>query len=213
MAFVVDEAIERYAEEHTTAPADFMVALAEETRRTLSAPQMLTGTIEGRFLELLVFAGGARRILELGTYSGYSALAMAAAIPAGGRIDTCELSEEHARFARRHIEASPHADRITIHVGPALEAVAGLAGPWDLVFIDADKPNYRAYYEAVLPKLAERGLVVVDNTLWSGRVVDESDDSEYTTAIRAFNDHVAADERAVAVMLTVRDGMTLIRRT
>jgi caffeoyl-CoA O-methyltransferase len=212
MAFIVRDEIERYAEEHTTPPTELLTALAEETRTSLRAPQMLTGTIEGRFLEMLVWASGARRVLELGTYSGYSALSMAAALPEGGRIDTCEIDEEHAAVARRYIAQSPYADRITVHLGPALESIERLEGDFDLVFIDADKENYVSYYEAVLPRLAERGLIAADNTLWSGHVLDESDVSEGTRAIKAFNEHVRADPRVVAVVLTVRDGVTLIRR-
>ena len=212
MAFIVREEIERYAEEHTTPPTEVLARLAEETRATLQAPQMLTGTIEGRFLEFLVFASGARRVLELGTYSGYSSISMAAGLPADGRIDTCEVDERHAAVARRYIEDAGLSDRITVHLGPALETIERLGGPFDLVFVDADKVNYLNYYEAVLPKLSERGLIAADNTLWSGRVLDESDDSEGTRAIVAFNEHVRADERIVSVQLTVRDGVTLIRR-
>jgi caffeoyl-CoA O-methyltransferase len=209
---IVPEPIERYSEKHTTEPEPLLAELARETRETLESPQMLTGIIEGRFLELLVYASGANRVLELGTYSGYSALSMAAGLPPGGRIDTCELDENRAAVARRYIEQSPHADRIEIHLGPALETIGRLEGEFDFVFIDADKPNYVNYYEAVVPRLAAGGLIAADNTLWSGRVLDESDDSEGTLAIRAFNEHVLADERVVSVMLTVRDGITLIRR-
>jgi caffeoyl-CoA O-methyltransferase len=208
---IVEPAVERYVDEHTTPPAPFMAALAQETRARLAVPQMLTGTVEGRLLEMLVFALEPRLVLEVGTYSGYSALAMAASLPEGGRVVTCEISQEHADFAQRHIEASPYADRVEVRRGPALETMDGLAGPFDLVFIDADKENYVNYYEAALPKLAERGLIVADNTLWSGRVI-EGDQSESTRGIRAFNEHVRADERVVSVMLSVRDGITLIRR-
>jgi predicted O-methyltransferase YrrM len=208
---IVPEQIERYAEEHTTPPAPLLAELAAETQETLSSPQMLTGPIEGRFLQQLVFASGARRVLELGTYSGYSALSMAEGLPADGRIDTCEVEERHAEVARRYIARSAYADRITVHLGPALETIARLEGEFDLVFIDADKGNYVDYYEAVLPRLSERGLIVADNTLWGGRVVDP-DDGEGTRAILAFNEHVANDERVVCVQLTVRDGVTLIRR-
>jgi caffeoyl-CoA O-methyltransferase len=210
-ALVPDE-IDRYAEEQTTPPPALLRELADETRATLRSPQMLTGTVEGRFLELLVWSTGARRVLELGTYSGYSALSMAAGLPEGGRIDTCEVDERHAEVARRYIARSPHVDKITVHLGPALETIARLEGEFDLVFIDADKENYVHYYEAVLPRLAPRGLIAADNTLWSGRVVDESDHSEGTRAIRAFNERVRGDARVTSVMLTVRDGVTLIRR-
>jgi caffeoyl-CoA O-methyltransferase len=208
---LVPEPIDRYAADHTTPPEPLLAALADETRRTLQSPQMLTGTVEGRFLEMLVYASGARRVLELGTYSGYSALSMAAGLPPGGHIDTCEVEERHAEVARRYIEQSPHADKITIHLGPGLETIDRLEGDFDFVFIDADKPNYVNYYEAVFPRLSERGLIVADNTLWSGRVLDDSDDDEGTRAIKAFDEHVKSDPRVTSVMLTVRDGVTLIR--
>jgi caffeoyl-CoA O-methyltransferase len=210
---IVPDEIEGYAQAHTTPPSELLQRLAEETQVTLRSPQMLTGTIEGRFLEFLVYATGARRVLELGTYSGYSAISMAAALPAEGRIDTCEVDEHHAELARRDNEEAGLSDRITVHLGPALETLARLEGEFDFVFIDADKENYVHYYEAVLPRLTERGLIAADNTLWSGRVLDESDNSEGTLAIRVFNEHVRSDERVVSVMLTVRDGVTLIRRT
>jgi caffeoyl-CoA O-methyltransferase len=213
-AFIVAEAVEAYAAAHTTAPAPFLQALAEETRATLDSPQMLTGEIEGRLLEFLVFLARPRLVLEIGTYSGYSALSMAGALPSGGRIVTCELDPERVAFAQRHIDAAGFADRIEIRQGPALETIAGLDGPFDLVFIDADKGGYHDYYEAVLPKLSERGLIVIDNVLWSGRVAEapSDDDTDSTRAMRAFNDHVAGDARVVSVMLSVRDGVTLARR-
>jgi caffeoyl-CoA O-methyltransferase len=211
MSFIVSEEIEAFAGAHTTPPDALLAELAEETKATLSSPQMLTGTIEGRFLELLVHGLQARRVLELGTYSGYSSLSMAAGLPQGGRIDTCEVDETHAEVARRYIGRSPYADRITVHLGPALETIERLDGEFDFVFIDADKENYVNYYEAVLPRLSAHGLIAADNTLWSGRVLDEADDSEGTRAIKAFDEHVRSDPRVTSVMLTVRDGVTLIR--
>ena len=212
MAFIVPDEVERYAEAHTSAPDPLLRELAEETRATLRSPQMLTGTLEGRFLELLVFSSGARRVLEIGTYSGYSALSMAAGLPPDGRIDTCEIDPKHAEVAERYIARSPYARRITVHLGPALETIARLEGDFDFAFIDADKENYVAYYEAVLPRLTPRALIAADNTLWSGRVLDPDDESESTRAIRSFNEHVRSDSRVTSVMLTVRDGVTLIRR-
>jgi caffeoyl-CoA O-methyltransferase len=209
---IVDPRLEEYAAGHTTPPEPLLAELAEETRATLELPQMLTGTIEGRFLELLVHGMQARRVLELGTFSGYGTVSMGAGLPPDGRIDSCEISEKHAAVARRYIERAGYADRVTVHVGPALDTIRGLEGEWDFVFIDADKENYVAYYEEVLPRLSPTGLIAADNTLWSGRVIDESDDEESTRAIRTFNEHVAADTRVVSVMLTVRDGVTLIRR-
>jgi caffeoyl-CoA O-methyltransferase len=210
VAFIVDDEIEAYADAHTTAPDPLLAELAAETRATMSAAGMLTGTIEGRFLDFLVFASGARRVLEIGTFTGYSALSMAAALPSDGRIDTCEIEPTHVEVARRYIAQSPYGDRITIHLGPALETIAAIEGDFDLVFIDADKPNYDAYYEAVLPRLSKRGVIVIDNTLWSGRVLSPEDES--TRAIAALNDKLAADERVVCVQLTVRDGVTLVRK-
>ena len=209
---IVPDEIDAYAEAHTTPPLALMVELASETKARLSSPQMLTGVVEGRFLEQLVFSLRAKRVLELGTYSGYSSLSMAAALPEDGHIDTCEVSEEHVAVAQRYIDRSPYADRITIHLGPALETIERLGGEWDFVFIDADKENYANYYEALLPRLAPTGLIAIDNTLWSGRVLDTADDSAGTRAIRELNDHIAADDRVVAVQLTVRDGVTLVRR-
>jgi caffeoyl-CoA O-methyltransferase len=173
----------------------------------------MVGLLEGRFLETLVWLLPARRILEIGTFTGYSAMSMAAALPPDGRVITCEVSPERADVARRHFDASPWGDRIEIRVGPALDTLATLDGPFDLVFIDADKTNYRNYYEATLPKLAERGLMAVDNVLWSGRVLDSDDQSDDTVAIRQFNDFVRDDPRVTCVMITVRDGVTLVRRS
>jgi caffeoyl-CoA O-methyltransferase len=209
---VAEPVAEAYAAAHTTPPTPELARLIEDTEATLSSPQMLSGPVEGRLLELLVHGVAARLVLELGTFSGFGALSMAAGLPAGGRIVTCEVSAERAEFARRRIAASPHAERIDLRVGPALETIATVGGPFDLVFIDADKTGYADYYEAVLPKLSDRGLIVVDNTLWSGRVVTAPDGDEDTRALVAFNDRLVADERVVCVMLTVRDGVTLIRR-
>jgi caffeoyl-CoA O-methyltransferase len=212
VSFIVPEQIEEYAEAHTTPPPELLAELAEETRATLASPQMLTGTIEGRLLELLVFALRPRRVLELGTYSGYSSISMAAGLPEGGHIDTCEVDEHHAEVARRYIGRSPFADRIRVHVGPALETIERLGGEFDFVFVDADKENYGNYYEALLPRVAAGGMMAFDNTLWSGHVLDSDDDSETTRAIVALNDRIARDDRVIAVMLTVRDGITLVRR-
>jgi caffeoyl-CoA O-methyltransferase len=210
MAFLVDERIEEYAERHTTPPDPLLAELAAETRATMSAPQMLTGPVEGRFLELLVHASGARRILEIGTFTGFSALSMAAALPPDGHIDTLDIEPKHAEVAQRYFDRSPHGSKITLHLGPALETLERLEGTFDLVFVDADKDNYDAYYEAALPRLSERGLIAIDNTLWSGRVLEPADDT--TRLIAALNDKIAADERVVCVQLTVRDGVTLVRR-
>jgi len=201
-----------YVERQSTPSPAALEQLAEETKRTLDSPQMLSGPVVGRLLEFLVFALGARSVLEIGTYSGYSALAMAEGLPPDGRIVTLELDEAHAEFARHAIAASPHAGKIEIVLGPALASLENLPGPFDFVFIDADKTGYLDYYEAVLPKLAPGGLIAIDNTLRHGSVLDESDTSPASAATRAFNERVRNDSRVRCVILSVRDGVTLIRR-
>ena len=204
--------LDEYAESRSTPRDDLLTRLFEETHETLAAPQMLTGGVEGRFLETLVWAMGARRILEIGTYSGYSALSMAAALPDDGELITCDVWEEANEVARRYAAESPHGHKIDFRLGPALETIAELEGPFDLVFIDADKDNYDAYFEETLPLLSERGLIVVDNTLWSGRVLPGHDDgAPQTKAISALNDKLGSDPRVVTVMLPIRDGVTLVR--
>jgi caffeoyl-CoA O-methyltransferase len=210
MAFIVNEQVEEYAAEHTTQLNELFDRLAAETREKTTAPQMMVGRIEGGFLATLVRLTGAKRILELGTFTGYSSIAMASALADDGRIITCDVDPEATAIARRYMDESGYGGKIEIKLGPALETIQTLDGPFDIVFIDADKPNYQAYYEAVLPLLADNGLIIADNVLWSGRVV-EPDGDESTQAIKAFNEHVAADDRVLSVMLTVRDGMTLVQ--
>jgi caffeoyl-CoA O-methyltransferase len=211
MSFIVDERIEQYAEQHTTPDGELFERLADETRAKTTAPQMMVGRIEGQFLATLVAVRKARRILEIGTFTGYSAISMASALPPDGELITCDVDPEATAIARRYMDESGHGDKIDIRLGPALETLETLDGRFDIVFIDADKPNYRNYYEASLPLLADDGLLIADNVLWSGRVVEEAGD-ESTAAIKDFNDHVAADDRVASVMLTVRDGMTLVQR-
>jgi len=206
MTDIVDQRIEDYVEQLTTPHDALLAELSEETARSLGSEAMLTGPVAGRLLELLVWFGRPRRVLEIGTFSGHSALSMAAALPDDGHIDACEIDPERAEVAQRYFDRSPHGSKITLHLGPALETIERLDGEFDFVFIDADKEGYVDYYEAVLPRLAARGLIAADNTLWSGRVVDGQG------PIVAFNDHVAADPRSVQVILSVRDGITLIRR-
>ncbi|HEX7255889.1 MAG TPA: class I SAM-dependent methyltransferase, partial [Gaiellaceae bacterium] len=173
MSYIVDEDVERYAVEHSTPDPDFFRRLEEETRATTTLPQMMVGPLEGQFLGWLVWFSKARRVLEIGTFTGYSSISMALQLPDGGRITSLDVNEETTAVARRYAEEAGVADRIDYRVGPALEELGRLDGPWDLVFIDADKENYVNYYEAVLPELADDGFIVADNVLWSGRVVEE----------------------------------------
>jgi caffeoyl-CoA O-methyltransferase len=203
--------LSEYAARHTTAAPPQLQALEAETRERLALPQMLSGLVVGRLLETLVHVMQPRLVLEIGTFSGGSALWMAGALTSGARLVTCEIDLEHAAFAERHVAAAALDDRVEIVVGPALETIASLPGPYDLVFLDADKTGYLDYYEAVVPKLAQGGLLVADNTLRGGEVLDPRHDDPGTRAIVAFNERVVADSRVVATQLTVRDGVTLIR--
>jgi caffeoyl-CoA O-methyltransferase len=212
MSPIIDPAAEAYAEEHTSALPSHLVTVDEETRRDFPAWYMMVGRQEGRFLELVVFASGASSILEIGTFTGFSSIAMAAGLVPGGRITTLEVDPHHAEVARANIAASPHADKIEVIEGPALASLERLAGPFDLVFIDADKPGYDAYFEAVIDKLSPRGIILADNTLYGGSVYDEARDEENAVALRRFNDKVLHDSRVVCVLTTIRDGVTLIRR-
>jgi caffeoyl-CoA O-methyltransferase len=209
---IVDPKVEEYAEAHSTPDGELFERLAAETREKTTAPQMMVGRLEGRFLGLLVGTLRARRVLELGTFTGYSSISMALALPSGGRVITCDVNEETTAIARRYAEEAGVVDRIDYRLGPALETIDELDGPFELVFIDADKPNYLNYYEATLPLLAAGGLMVVDNTLWSGRIVDPDDNEDTTRAIRELNDRVLDDPRVENVLLSVRDGMNLVWR-
>jgi caffeoyl-CoA O-methyltransferase len=203
---ITNPRVEEYVERLTTAHDGLLADLSQETASEIGSEEMLTGPVAGRLLELLVWIGRPSRVLEIGTFTGHSALSMAAALPDGGRIDACEIDPTRAAFAQRYFDRSPHGAKITLHVGPAGETIERLEGEFDFVFIDADKDGYIGYYEAVVPRLSPRGLIVVDNTLWGGRVV--SSDGPATR----FNEHVAADPRTVQILLTVRDGLTLIRK-
>jgi len=213
MGPMIDSEVERYAAAHTTAPPSFLESVEASTREGFEAWGMMVGRLEGRFLELLVFSGQATRVLEIGTFTGYSAIAMAAGLPPGGSIISLEVDPHHAVTARGNIAAAGLEGSISVIEGPALQSLEQLQGPFDLVFIDADKVSYDAYYEEVLPKLAPHGIIVVDNTLQGGRVLARAEQpNEAAFALRAFNDKVVNDPRVVCVLTTIRDGVTLIRR-
>ena len=205
---LIEPKVDAYAEAHTTPSGELFERLAAETREKTDLPQMMVGEVEGRFLEFLVRTSGAKRVLELGTFTGYSSLSMARGLPEGGRVITCDVNEETTAIARRYAEEAGLADRIEYRLGPGVEQIEQVEGPFDLVFIDADKPNYRNYYEAVLPKLADDGLIVADNALRNGRVLDEDADEP----MQEFNHHVLNDPRVDCTLLTVRDGMLLVMK-
>ena len=211
MSGFVDPEVEVYAEAHTEPPDDVLVRLAAETHERTEIPQMMVGPVEGHFLGFLVRALRAKRVLEVGTFTGYSSISIARALPPDGRVTSVDVNAETTDIARRYAAEAGVADLIDYRVGPGREVLAELEGPFDLVFIDADKDGYVDYYEAALPLLADEGLIVADNVLWSGRVVAEPEDDS-TRAIQRFNEHVRDDDRVECVMLTVRDGMTLVRK-
>jgi caffeoyl-CoA O-methyltransferase len=197
------EDAERYAEAYTTPPSDVLQRLWQETVSTQPTPEMSMGPLGGAFLRHVVALKQPQRVLEIGVFTGWSSIDMAVALPPGGTIVALDVNDETTAIARRYAEEAGVADRIDYRLGNALEAIATLDGPFDLVFIDAWKPDYVDYYEAVLPKLAPDGVIVADNTL-SGLNGNEG--------IKRFNEHVLADERVECILLPFRDGVTLIRR-
>ena len=210
MESFINEAVEQFAHDHTEPESDLFLRLRDETYRDMNCPQMQVGRIEGRFLKMLVRLTGARRILEIGMFTGYSALMMAEGLPEDGKIITCDVDPKAEAIARRYFSESPYGHKIEIRMGPALETVKTISGPLELVFIDADKGNYSNYYEAVLPRVRPGGLIVADNVLWSGRVLHPESPDDH--AIVAFDNLVQSDPRVENVCLTVRDGMMLARK-
>jgi caffeoyl-CoA O-methyltransferase len=210
MKQVIAQKIEDYAAKHSTEESPLLKDLVKETYRRTDLPQMQVGHLEGGFLRLFTAALNAKRVLEIGTFTGYSALSMAQGMPAGGKLTTCDIDPINTQIARNYWKKSPHGKKISLKIGPALETIKKLKGPYDLVFIDADKPNYVNYWNAVLPKVRKGGFILADNVLWSGRVLNPKDERD--RAIVHFNKTILRDKRTEIVMLTVRDGITLARK-
>ena len=210
MELLTDEAIDRYAFQNTRPENELLRLLAERTRREMDDPQMLTGRVEGRLLKLLVQLCRPRLVLEVGTFTGYSSLSMAEGLGAGGRIVTCEIDPRAQRVAQAAFDASPFGDRIEIRMGPALETIRSLDDSIDLSFIDADKEHYPEYYESILERTRPGGLLVLDNMLWSGKVLDPQE--EIPRVLDTLNRRITDDERVENVLLTVRDGVQLVRK-
>ncbi len=204
---IIPNSIEKYARAHTTPEKEIHAELVKVTHEKTEWPQMQTGHLEGSFLKLLVTAVGAKRILEIGTFTGYSALRMAEGMPQGGKLITLDIDEKTTAIARECWKRSHHGKKITLMLGPALATLKKIKGLFDLVFIDADKENYIHYWNVCLPKVRQGGLILVDNVLWSGRVLDPKDASD--KAIAAFNEMALNDKRVNLVMLTIRDGLTM----
>lgn len=207
MKNIIDASLEAYAARHSSPEPALYRQLVKVTRAKTKRPQMQVGHLEGSFLNLLARLSGAARILEIGTFTGYSALRMAEALPKGGTLIALDIDPHSTNIARSFWKRSRAGKKIKLKLGAALESLKKLRGPFDLVFIDADKENYIRYWNACVPKLRKGGLLIADNVLWSGRVLKPKDPMD--SAIVAFNRRVRADRRVDAVMLTVRDGMTL----
>jgi len=210
MADLVLPKIEAYAAAHSLPESPVRRALREETERTMEFARMLVGPLEGAFLHTMTRLVQATRVLEIGMFTGYSALCFAEALPEQGRVVTCEVDAESAAVARRYFAQSPHGRKVEIRMGPALETMAGLTGPFDLIFIDADKQNYVNYYRRAMELLSPRGVMLIDNVLWDGEVLHDPPPDDRTAAIQDLNRIVAGDPRVTAVLATIRDGLWVI---
>lgn len=208
---IVKPEVEQYAADHSSRPSDLLRELEQYTHDHLDAPQMLVGSLEAAFLQMLVRLTRARRVLEIGLFSGYSALAMAEALDEHGEIVSCEIDEKHAEVARSFFKRSPAGYKISIWMGPAIDSLEKIEGPFDMVFLDADKENYASYYDLAMPKLRAGGLIVADNVLWSGHVVAPKDETD--RAIADFNGKVQEDPNVENVLLTLRDGVMVARKS
>ncbi|HJT20549.1 MAG TPA: class I SAM-dependent methyltransferase [Nitrospira sp.] len=212
MKTLVPADIEAYAERHSMTESNVCRSVREETYRKMDAPQMLVGPLEGAFLKMMTQLVQAKRVLEIGTFTGYSALCFAEAVPSDGEVVTCEVDENAAAMARRYFGRSAHGKKISLHMGPAIETLASLTGPFDVIFIDADKTNYVNYYRRGLDLLSSRGVMLIDNVLWDGEVLKLPPPDEKTGAIQELNRIVAADARVSAVLITIRDGVLVVRK-
>jgi caffeoyl-CoA O-methyltransferase len=211
----IDDAVVEYASAHSSGPDEVQMALQEVTReRTGRAAGMQIGDDQAVLMEIIARAVGARRALEVGTFTGYSALAVARGMGPEGRLLCCDVSEEWTAIARQYWERAGVSDRIELRLGPAIDTLQALPveEQFDLAFVDADKTGYLAYYEEIVPRLRPGGLLLADNTLQGGRVLDAGADDESTVAIRSFNDRVAADRRMRVVLLPIGDGVTFVQK-
>jgi len=212
VSYCIDDRIEDYAAAHSEPLDPLLDELWEVTHEETELPRMLSGKLGAGVLRMVARLVGARRTLEVGTFTGYSALAVAEALPDDGEVITCEVDDHHASIARHFFARSPHGAKIDLRLGPAAETLAGLEGPFDFAFVDADKTGYDTYYEECLRLLRPGGALCLDNVLWSGRVLDPAPDDASTLALAALNEKIRDDTRVDRLMLTVRDGITLVRK-
>jgi predicted O-methyltransferase YrrM len=212
MKALISAEIEAYAEAHSMPESEVCRDLRAETHKQMDCPQMVVGPLEGAFLKMMTHLVQAKRVLEIGMFTGYSALCFAEALPDDGSITTCEIDDESAALARRYFARSTHGNKITIRMGPALETMRELRGPFDLIFVDADKQNYLNYYRRAKELLAPTGVILIDNVLWDGDVLLQPPPDERTAAIQELNRVVASDPSMSAVLLTIRDGVLVVRK-
>ena len=204
---LLPDGIEEYALQHSDREASILYDLSVETQNTVEHPQMMSGHMLGTLLRMMVGISKAKDVLEIGTFTGYSALSMAMELPDDGKIITCDNNPKTSKIAQRYFDQSHLGKKIELHIGPALETIESLEGPFDFVFIDADKTQYKDYWEAVIPKVRPKGIIVVDNVLASGGVLKPKSENE--KAISAFNEYVRYDQRVQRLMITLRDGVTV----
>jgi caffeoyl-CoA O-methyltransferase len=208
MNFLSSDLLRQYVEDHTQPLPAILDEIERYTHTMTTAPRMLSGPYQGRLLNLLVRMSKARRILEIGTFTGYSAICLALDLPEGGRLDTIDIDEEKESLVRGFVEKAGLSDKIHLHLGDACEVIDRLEGPFDFVFIDADKENYPTYFDKILPRMVSGGIVLADNTLWSGKVVGKEQDAA-TEALRKYNLKALQDPRVDSMVLPIRDGLTL----
>ena len=207
------EAIEAYILQHMDEESDYLKALYRQAHLKLINPRMTSGHLQGRLLKMLVQLARPKRVLEIGTFAGYSALCMAEGIGEGAMLHTYEIDDELEDFTRPWIENSPYGDKVCLHIGNALNEVPLLGEVFDFVFMDGDKRQYMEYYEMILQHTSPGALILADNTLWDGHVVDKAyQNDRQTAAINEFNAFVAADKRVEKLILPLRDGLTMIRK-
>ncbi len=204
-------AVHRYCLEHTTPPEQLFHELERETHLKTLAPQMLSGPLQGQFLRMISLLMRPERILEIGTFTGYAALCLAAGLAPGGHLDTIEANRELAYLIRKYFARAPQAQQLYLHLGKAEEILPQLPDNYQLAFIDAGKRANAAFYEQVVPKLSPGGVLLIDNVLWSGKVVTGATDPD-TKSIMAFNEHVGRDTRVQNIMLPLRDGLLMVRK-
>lgn len=212
MKSLVSREIEVYAETHSLPESEICRALREQTHREMECPQMVVGPLEGAFLKMMVQLVQAKRVLEIGMFTGYSALCFAEALPEDGTVTTCEIDETSALMARSYFARSPHGQKISVCMGPALETIRNLHEQFDLIFIDADKVNYVNYYRRAKELLSRGGVILIDNVLWDGQVLQQPPPDEKTAAIQELNRVVAGDHEVNCVIMTVRDGIMVVRK-